>query len=69
MLRILTSFEIFAAVIASWFYLYSGDPDGAKCDQTCVADSAEEPQSITCLATRRYGHSGEVLWIGTLAAI
>lgn len=38
MLRIFASFAIFAAVIASWFYLYSGDPDGAKCDQTCVAD-------------------------------
>jgi hypothetical protein len=43
MLRIFASFAILAAVIASGFYLYSRDPDGAKCNQTCVADSAEEP--------------------------
>jgi hypothetical protein len=43
MLRIFVSVAILAAVIASGFYLYSRDPDGAKCDQTCVADSAEEP--------------------------
>ena len=43
MLRMFAPFAILAAVIAGWFYLYSGDPEGAKCDQTCVVDSAEEP--------------------------
>jgi hypothetical protein len=43
MLRIFASFALFAAVIAGGFYLYSRAPDGAKCDQACVADSAEEP--------------------------
>jgi len=43
MLRTFVSLARFTVIIASGFYLYSRDPDGAQCDQTCVDESAEEP--------------------------
>jgi hypothetical protein len=41
MLRIFGRLTLLAAIFASGFYFY--DIDRAKCDQICVAESAEEP--------------------------
>jgi hypothetical protein len=43
MLRKIVSLSLLAAVIVGGLYLYSHDPDDAKCDQACVAESSQEP--------------------------
>jgi hypothetical protein len=43
MSRIFGSLALLAAGIAGGVYYYDLDTDGAKYDQICVAESAEEP--------------------------
>jgi hypothetical protein len=43
MSRISVSLALFAVVIAGAFYLYGHETDGVTCDQTCLAEAAEEP--------------------------